>query len=177
MMSDVAYIGLGSNIENPQTQINTALVNIQSHEQISIQLCSHLYASAPMGPQNQPDYVNAVVKITTGLTPIELLDVLQEIEQQHGRKRLGERWGPRSLDLDIILFNNLNMDNDRLTLPHYGMAQREFVMVPLFEIEPDMIMQNGKTIASWVADCSFAHLRRLPGKIDLTSLIISTHKL
>lgn len=174
MMSDIAYIGLGSNIENPHAQIHTALVNIQSHEQISIQLSSHLYASAPMGPQNQPDYINAVIKITTGLTPIELLDILQDIEQRHGRQRVGERWGPRTLDLDIILFNNLSMDNDRLTLPHYGMAQREFVLVPLFEIEPDMIMQNGKTLASWVAQCSFLGLRRLPGKIDLTSLTLST---
>ena len=173
MMSDVAYIGLGSNMDDPRTQISTALVNIHSHEQISIQQCSHLYASAPMGPQNQPDYINAVIKITTGLTPIELLDVLQNIEQQHGRKRSSEQWGPRTLDLDIILFNNLKMDNDRLTIPHYGLAQREFVLVPLFEIEPDMIMQDGKTIASWVANCSFEGLRRLPKKIDVTSLTIT----
>lgn len=174
MMSDVAYIGLGSNIEDPRTQISTALVKIHSHEQISIQHCSHLYTSAPMGPQNQPDYINAVIKITTALTPIELLDVLQDIEQQHGRKRIGERWGPRTLDLDIILFNNLKMDNDRLTIPHNGLAQREFVLVPLFEIEPDMIMHNGKTIASWVAQCSFERLRRLPDKIDVSTLTISS---
>lgn len=172
MMSDIAYIGLGSNIEQPETQLHKALLNIQAHEQISIQLCSHSYASAPMGPKNQPDYVNAVCKITTSLTPIELLDALQHIENQHGRKRSGERWGPRTLDLDILLFNNLTMDNDRLTLPHYGMAQREFVMVPLFEIEPDMIMNDGKTISSWVAQCSFASLRRLPGAIDLASLTL-----
>ena len=172
MMSDIAYIGLGSNIDVPETQINTALVNIQAHEQISIQQCSHLYASAPMGPKNQPDYINAVCKITTSLTPIELLDVLQNIEHEHERKRVGERWGPRTLDLDILLFNNLTMDNDRLTLPHYGMAQREFVMVPLFEIEPDMIMNNGKSIASWVSQCSFASFKRLPGMVDLASLTL-----
>lgn len=170
MMSDVAYIGLGSNIDEPQAQIRAALGHIQAHEQISIQQCSHLYASAPMGPKNQPDYINAVIKITTSLTPIELLDVLQKIEKDHGRNRSGERWGPRTLDLDILLFNNLSMDNDRLTLPHYGMADREFVMVPLFEIEPDMVMQDGKTIAFWVAQCSFENLKRLPGVIDLASL-------
>lgn len=170
MMSDVAYIGLGSNIDTPQEQIHTALVNLQAHEQISIQQCSHLYASTPMGPKNQPDYVNAVCKITTSLTPIELLDALQSVEHEHGRKREGERWGPRTLDLDILLFNNLTMDNDRLTLPHYGMAQREFVMVPLFEIEPDMIMNDGKSISSWVSQCSFASLKRLPGVVDLVSL-------
>jgi len=172
MMSDISYIGLGSNIDEPRVQISTALVNIQAHEQISVQLCSHLYASAPMGPKNQPDYINAVCKVTTSLTPIELLDVLQSIEHDHGRKRVGERWGPRTLDLDILLFNNLSMDNDRLTLPHYGMAQREFVMVPLFEIEPDMMMSNGKSIASWVSQCSFERLKRLPGAVDLASLTL-----
>ena len=172
MMSDIAYIGFGSNIEEPQTQIKKALVAIHAHEQISVQLCSHLYASAPMGPQNQPDYINAVCKITTSLTPIELLDLLQSIEHQHGRNRDGKKWGPRTLDLDILLYNNLTMDNDRLTLPHYGMAQREFVMVPLFEIEPDMVMNNGKSIAYWVSQCSFASLKRLPGAVDLASLTL-----
>lgn len=172
MMSDIAYIGLGSNIEQPEAQLHKALLSIQAHEQISIQLCSHLYASAPMGPKNQPDYVNAVCKITTSLTPIELLNALQDIENQQGRKRIGEKWGPRTLDLDILLFNNLTMDNDRLTLPHYGMAQREFVLVPLFQIEPDMIMNDGKAISSWLAQCSLASLRRLPGTIDLASLTL-----
>ena len=125
-----------------------------------------------MGPKDQPDYINAVIKVTTGLTPIELLDKLQEIERKQGRIRGNERWGPRSIDLDIILFNNLAMDNDRLTLPHYGMAEREFVMIPLFEIEPDMIMQDGRTIASWVAKCSLTSLRRLPDTIDLVSLTL-----
>lgn len=171
-MSDIAYIGLGSNIKDPETQITSALAHIHQHPQISIQQCSHLYASAPMGPQDQPDYINAVCKITTGLTPIELLDFLQSIENAHGRERIGEKWGPRTLDLDILLFNNLAMDNARLTLPHYGMAQREFVLVPLFEIVPDLMMQDGKSIASWVADCSLEGLRRLNISIDLAALTI-----
>lgn len=171
MMSDIAYIGMGSNMSNPQTQIKTALGHIQAHEQISVQTCSHLYISAPMGPQNQADYINAVCEVTTSLQPLELLDVLQAIEQQHGRQRIGEKWGPRTLDLDILLFNNLSMNNDRLTLPHYGMAQREFVLVPLFEIAPEMIMQDGKSLASWVCECSLRRLKRMPTSItnlDLT---------
>jgi len=168
MMSDVAYIGLGSNIENPQQQLQTALSNIHHHPQICVQQCAHLYSSTPMGPQDQPDYVNSVCKVTTSLSPIALLDVLQNIEQIHGRERNGEKWGPRTLDLDILLFNNVSMKNERLTLPHYGMSEREFVLVPLFEISPDMIMQDGKSLAAWVANCSLNGLKRLPVEIDYT---------
>lgn len=169
MMSDIAYIGLGSNMENPQKQLLTALCNIHGHPQISIQQCSHFYASAPMGPQDQPDYVNSVCKITTSLSPIELLDLLQSIEQSHGRERKGQHWGPRTLDLDILLFNNVSMRNERLILPHYGMAEREFVLVPMFEISPDMIMQDGKSLAAWVANCSLTGLKRLSIEIDYTT--------
>ena len=171
MMSDVAFIGLGSNLNEPKKQIEDALCDMHKHGQISVQTCSHLYNSAPMGPQNQDNYINAVCQINTSLTPIELLDVLQNIEQLHGRKRTGERWGPRTLDLDILLFNNLSMDNDRLTLPHYGMAQREFVLVPLFEIAPDLIMQDGKNIAAWVNECSLDGLRRLPHRPNTNDFI------
>ena len=170
MMTDIAYIGLGSNLQEPERQLQKALSTIHNDAQISIQQCSHFYRSSPLGSKDQPDYVNAVCKITTALSPIELLDYLQNIEQEHGRLRKGEKWGPRTLDLDILLFNNLSMSNDRLTLPHYGMAQREFVLVPLFEISPDMIMQDGKGLASWVAKCSLNGLHRLPTIIDYSSI-------
>ncbi|MGB3724585.1 MAG: 2-amino-4-hydroxy-6-hydroxymethyldihydropteridine diphosphokinase [Glaciecola sp.] len=170
MMTDVVYVGLGSNLATPEKQVLEALARIHSHDQISIQQCSHLYASSPMGPSNQPDYVNAVCKLTTSLQPIELLDVLQDIEQQHGRERKGEQWGPRTLDLDMLLFNNLSMSNERLTLPHYGMSQREFVLVPLFEISPDLIMHDGKSLAAWVSQCSLNGLRRLTTPINYASI-------
>lgn len=170
MMSDVAYIGLGSNLAKPQEQLLMALSHIHNHPQISIQQCSHLYSSSPMGPKDQPDYVNAVCKITTSLDPIDLLDVLQDIEQTHGRERNGDKWGPRTLDLDILLFNNLSMSNERLTLPHYGMAEREFVLVPLFEIAPDLMMQDGKSLALWVTKCSLSGLKRLTTEITYASI-------
>ena len=173
MMSDIAYIGLGSNIEKPIEQLLSASRSLHEHEQISLQQSSHLYSSAPMGPKNQPDFVNSVCKITTSLTPIELLDVLQKIENEHGRERKDEKWGPRTLDLDILLFNNLSMDNVRLTLPHYGMHEREFVLVPLFEISPDMIMQDGRSLAAWVAKCDLSGLKRLPHKVDASTLNLS----
>ncbi len=165
MMSDVVYVGLGSNMDNPQEQLQEAVKHIHNHEQVSVQTCSFLYESSPMGPQNQSNFINAVCQLNTSLTPIELLDFLQSVEQLHGRTRVGERWGPRTLDLDILLFNNLRMDNDRLTLPHYGMADREFVLVPLFEIAPDLIMQDGRRISVWVKECTLDGLKRLPIKL------------
>jgi 2-amino-4-hydroxy-6-hydroxymethyldihydropteridine diphosphokinase len=170
MMSDKAYIGLGSNLAAPAQQLKSALQALHQHEQISLQSCSHLYQSAPMGPKDQPDYVNAVCCLTTSLAPLALLDVLQGIEQDHGRERKGEKWGPRTLDLDMLTFNDLRLNSERLTLPHYGMAHREFVLVPLFEIAPDLVMQDGKSLASWVSKCSLNGLKRIPDKIDFSSI-------
>ncbi|WP_395340180.1 2-amino-4-hydroxy-6-hydroxymethyldihydropteridine diphosphokinase [Ningiella sp. W23] len=172
MMSDVAFIGLGSNLAKPVEQLENALRALHKHEQVSVQQCSHFYQSAPMGPQNQNDFINAVCKITTSLTPIELLDVLQSIELEQGRLREGERWGPRTLDLDILLFNDLTVQSERLVLPHYGMSEREFVLVPLFEIAPDMIMQDGKRLSIWVSKCSLAGLKRLGEKFEPESLTL-----
>lgn len=166
MMTSVSYIGLGSNLNEPSSQLSSALKVIHEHPNMSIQTCSHFYASAPMGPSDQPRYVNAVAKVSTSLTPIELLDALQFIEQQHGRERKGEQWGPRTLDLDILLFDNLTMTNERLTLPHYGMEEREFVLVPLFEISPDLMMQDGRTLASWVYNCDLNGLQRMSNDVE-----------
>jgi 2-amino-4-hydroxy-6-hydroxymethyldihydropteridine diphosphokinase len=96
-----------------------------------------------MGPQNQPDYINAVVAIKTELTPIELLDCTQKIELEQGRVRKDERWGPRTLDLDIVLYGNEVIDSERLTVPHYGMKEREFVLYPLAEIAPSLQLPDG----------------------------------
>jgi 2-amino-4-hydroxy-6-hydroxymethyldihydropteridine diphosphokinase len=161
MLSDIAYIGLGSNLGNPVEQLEEALKAIQEHSQMHLLASSHFYASSPMGPQNQPDYVNAVCKIKTSLQPQELLSTLQDIENQQGRERVGERWGPRTLDLDILLYNDLELNTTKLTVPHYGMKDREFVLVPLFEISPDLIMQDGRSLATWVAKCNLDGLYRI----------------
>ncbi|GLR72358.1 2-amino-4-hydroxy-6-hydroxymethyldihydropteridine diphosphokinase [Agaribacter marinus] len=171
MLTDIAYIGMGSNLEEPSKQLLDALANIHKLPQICVQTCSHLYQSLPMGSDGQPDYINAVCKITTSFSPIELLDALQSIENMHGRVRNSDRWGPRTLDLDILLFNRLNIDEPRLKVPHYGMQDREFVLVPLFEIEPDLIMHDGKNISSWVSKCQLDGLRRIDMDIDVSNLI------
>ena len=143
----IAYIGLGSNLENPAQQIQDAVYAIGQVEQSSITALSSLYYSRPMGPQDQPDYMNAVLAIDTQLEPLALLDALQAIEQEAGRVRKGDRWGPRILDLDILLFDLQVIDCERLTVPHYGMKQREFVLLPLAEIAPELNLPSGEHIA------------------------------
>ncbi|MCB1756273.1 MAG: 2-amino-4-hydroxy-6-hydroxymethyldihydropteridine diphosphokinase, partial [Gammaproteobacteria bacterium] len=99
-----------------------------------------LYRSSPMGPADQPDFINAVVKAVTGFSALDLLDRLQAIEQQMGRVRDGQRWGPRVIDLDLLLFGSETIATPRLTVPHYGLAERAFVLVPLAEINPGLMI-------------------------------------
>ncbi|MCU7554548.1 2-amino-4-hydroxy-6-hydroxymethyldihydropteridine diphosphokinase [Alteromonas sp. ASW11-19] len=160
MTKEHAYIGLGSNQGESQSLVQDALNAIGALDDTRLLQTSSLYTSSPMGPQDQPDYLNAVCLIETALSPHALLKALQKIEQQHGRVRKAERWGPRTLDLDILLYGAHTVDSADLTIPHYGMAEREFVMVPLFEIAPTMVMPDGKPIAQWVANCSLDGLRR-----------------
>lgn len=142
----VAYIALGSNLNTPAEQLNTAVKAIAALPYTSVEKVSSYYGSKPMGPQDQPDYVNAVLQIQTELSPPALLDELQRIENEQGRVRL-RRWGERTLDLDILLYDNLKMQSERLTIPHYDMQNREFVIVPLAEIAPERILPDGKTVA------------------------------
>ena len=141
-MSVTAYVALGSNLENPGMQLQRAVDEIASVPEIELSSCSQLYLSDPVGPEGQPDYCNAVVKLETTLEPIELLDAMQAIEQNHGRVR-SVRWGPRTLDLDILLYGHQVIESERLTIPHYQMHVRNFVLCPLADISPELIMPNG----------------------------------
>lgn len=139
-MSVTAYIGLGSNLDNPVEQINSSLAAMGAHPGIRIQRVSSFYRNPPMGPQDQPDYINGVAEISVDLSAEELLDVLIEIENDHGRVRKGDRWGPRVLDLDILLFGEEYIETGRLIVPHPGIAKRSFVLQPLAEIAPDLVI-------------------------------------
>ncbi|MES9880057.1 MAG: 2-amino-4-hydroxy-6-hydroxymethyldihydropteridine diphosphokinase [Sedimenticola sp.] len=132
-----AYIGLGSNLDNPEIQINTALDELDAIPSSHSVTHSSLYSSRPMGPAEQPDYINAVAALETYLEPFPLLRALQAIEQVHKRKR-GERWGPRTLDLDLLLYGELILDETDLKIPHPGIAMRAFVIYPLLEIAPSL---------------------------------------
>lgn len=142
----IAYIGLGSNLSNPRVQVSHAakeIANISSSHVIAL---SALYLSKPMGPQDQSDYINAVIALETSLSALQLLDSLQAIENAAGRVRKDNRWGARILDCDILLFGNESIENDRLTVPHYGMKVREFVLLPLAEIAPNLHLPDGTSI-------------------------------
>lgn len=152
-MRETAYIGLGSNLDTPAQQLEQAIRAIAALPDTRVDAVSSFYCSKPMGPQDQPDFVNAVAKISTGLTPISLLDGLQAIELQQGRVRKKEQWGPRTLDLDILLFGRHQINSERLTVPHYGIKTREFVLVPLAEIEPTLTMPDGDKIDTMLHSC------------------------
>ncbi|WP_018984789.1 2-amino-4-hydroxy-6-hydroxymethyldihydropteridine diphosphokinase [Salinimonas chungwhensis] len=156
-----SYIGLGSNQGDSSALLDSALKAIDALDDTRVLKASSLYASSPMGPKDQPDFVNAVVLIETSLAPLSLLHALQNIESSHGRMRSGERWGPRTLDLDILMYGDQVLQSEELTVPHYGMGDREFVLVPLFEIAPNMVMPDGQPLAAWVAKCNLDGLRRL----------------
>ncbi|KXI29706.1 2-amino-4-hydroxy-6-hydroxymethyldihydropteridine diphosphokinase [Paraglaciecola hydrolytica] len=155
------YLGLGSNLDKPVHQIQAALEALDNLAETAIKCCSSLYASQPMGPQDQPDYVNAVVLIHTQLAPLFLLKALQEIELEHGRVRKSERWGPRTLDIDILLYGEQQIDSSELVVPHYGMKQREFVLFPLFEISPQLCLPDGELLAELIKKCPINGLKIL----------------
>ncbi len=141
-----AYIGLGSNLANPKQQIHHAIDAIENIPDSEISTVSQLYFSRPMGPQDQPDYMNAVLALDTELSPIDLLDALQAIENNAGRIRKDNRWGPRVLDLDILLYGDQHINTERLTIPHYGLKVREFVLIPMAEIAPQLTLPDGSSV-------------------------------
>lgn len=149
-----AYIGLGSNLDDPAGQLSSARSAIAAIPGVAELTMSSLYRSAPMGPAGQPDYVNAVMAVTTTLTAPDLLLELQRIESAQGRVRTGERWGPRTLDLDLLLYGQEQIDSDVLTVPHAGIAGREFVLYPLAEIAPGDLPVPGKgTLSDLLKAC------------------------
>jgi 2-amino-4-hydroxy-6-hydroxymethyldihydropteridine diphosphokinase len=157
----IVYIGLGSNLATPVAQIKSARTAIAAQAGVQERGFSSLYRSAPMGPQDQPDYINAVMAIATDLSPMALLRCLQSIENNHGRVRTGEQWGARTLDLDILIYGDQKIDLPELTVPHKGLVNRSFVLYPLFEIAPQLVVPGKGPIADLVAACPLAGLERL----------------
>jgi 2-amino-4-hydroxy-6-hydroxymethyldihydropteridine diphosphokinase len=157
----IAYIGLGSNLAEPVVQIKSARIAIAAIPGVKELTFSGLYHSLPMGPKDQPDYVNAVMAIATGLLPMDLLRSLQAIENDQGRIRKGERWGARTLDLDILIYGDLIIDQPDLTVPHPGLAERSFVLYPLFEIAPLLLVPGKGAIADLISQCPLSGLKRL----------------
>ncbi|MDN6180605.1 MAG: 2-amino-4-hydroxy-6-hydroxymethyldihydropteridine diphosphokinase [Halomonas subglaciescola] len=147
--ASLAYIGLGSNLDQPRKQVATALSELDALPLSRVSVASRLYASRPVGPQDQPDFVNAVVALETYLSPLALLDQLQALEQRHRRRR-ERHWGPRTLDLDVLLFNTTLVAHPRLQVPHPHMHTRAFVLRPLCEIAPHLRLR-GQPLEQWLA--------------------------
>ena len=133
----LAFVGLGSNLDGPEQQLRLALRELGDLPDTQLIGHSPLYGSTPQGPPGQPDYVNAVAMLRTGLDPHGLLDRLQDIERRHDRIRK-ERWGPRTLDLDLLLYADRQIDSRRLQVPHPRLHRRPFVLVPLHDLAPDL---------------------------------------
>lgn len=156
-----AYIGLGSNLDNPIDHVLSAVREISALLAIEHIALSPLYRSHPVGPQDQPDYVNAVMRIKTCLPPIDLLRQCQTIENNHGRERV-IRWGARTLDLDILLYDDSRIDLPDMTVPHPQLANRAFVLYPLADIAPpDLSIPGNGKLASLLAACPAEGLHKI----------------
>ena len=153
-------VGLGSNLAEPEQQVAKAFIELSQIAQTRLVAQSPLYRSRAVGPK-QPDYINACAVIETHLSALALLDALQAIEQAHGRVRL-EHWGPRTLDLDLLLYGDSTISHSRLTVPHAHLHERNFVIVPLYDIWPDVQLPSGASIASLKASCTMDGLSPLP---------------
>ena len=139
------YLGLGSNLANelgsPIEHLQQALLSLEQHQDIRELRVSSYYASAPMGPQDQPDFINAVVEIKTTLAPLALLALCQQLEKQAQRERV-RRWGERSLDVDILHYGQQQIDEPALIVPHAGLHERNFMLVPLRELAPELMIKG-----------------------------------
>jgi 2-amino-4-hydroxy-6-hydroxymethyldihydropteridine diphosphokinase len=164
---NLCYIALGSNQQQPASQLRRAIAALQGTPGCRPGAISPCYRSAAVGPGEQPDYLNAVLELYTQLSPEALLDTLQTIENTQGRVRT-ERWGPRTLDLDILLYGDLIISTARLEIPHPRMAERNFVLYPLLDIAgPNLMLPDGRELGTLVSACPVGELIRT--EVDLAS--------
>ena len=156
----LTFIALGANLgDDPVSQLEEAIRRLHSVPGISSVIRAPIYRSKPIGPPGQPDYANTVVSVETDLPPIDLLDALQSIEAAMGRTR-GARWGPRLIDLDLLLYGSDAIDHPRLSVPHPEMIRRRFVLQPLADLSPDLVIPGtGASVGE--------HLARLSDPDDL----------
>lgn len=158
------FIALGANLNQPLAQIKAAQAALTKLAHPNQIVHSPLYQSQPMGPADQPCFINGVSMFDTELSPLALLDALQAIEQQQGRVRKVERWGPRTLDLDMLLYGDSIYEDERLTLPHYDMKQRAFVLYPLADLAPDLVLPCGTPLAQLLLSCQANDITQLPSQ-------------
>lgn len=162
----VCYVGLGANVEDPEAHITRALKAFQQSPQWTLLTVSSLYRSQPLGPQDQPDFYNAVAALDTELAPLAALDWLLAQEQQQGRVRL-RHWGERCLDLDLLLYDDQVIEHERLSVPHRELCKRSFVVMPLLEIAPDLMLPDGRFLRDISPEFDGQLQRLSPPVIDI----------
>jgi 2-amino-4-hydroxy-6-hydroxymethyldihydropteridine diphosphokinase len=148
----LAYIGIGSNLDDPRRQVESAITLLNELPGCHVLRQSSMYVSAPFGGVEQADFVNAVVELETAVPPAILLSCVKELERSRGRNPAAQRWGPRILDLDILLFGDQLVDSADLQIPHPGIAERNFVLLPLREIAPDLVIPGLGPVAGIAVD-------------------------
>lgn len=165
-----AYVGLGSNMDAPERNVRAAMDALAALPATCLERCSSLYRSAPVGYQAQPDFVNAVCRIMTRLPPDELMRRLLDIERAHGGARAGPVGGPRTLDLDLLLYGDWTSSAPELVVPHPRLHERRFVLRPLLEIAPDLVIPGRGWAADLLAGCRDQRVERLedaPGRTGI----------
>lgn len=160
-----AYIGLGSNLDDPQAQLRSALQALTEIPATQLAAHSSLYRSTPLGGLDQPDYLNAVAALDTQLSAQALLAELQAIEHRQGRVRSAQRWQARTLDLDLLLYGDLQLQDAALTVPHPGLSERAFVLYPLQELAPELVIPGLGELSSLIARCPRADLQCLDSTV------------
>ena len=163
-MNVIATIGLGANLNDPAAQVEYALTELNRLPGTRLIAHSSLYASAPVGYVDQPDFINAVAQVETNLAPRALLAALLDIENRYGRER-SFRNAPRTLDLDLLLYGHAHFHEAALSLPHPRMTERAFVLMPLLEIAPDTMIPGRGAAADWLAGCSDQAVSILPPSV------------
>ena len=161
----LAYIGLGSNLNDPVTQIARALDSLSRLPASQHLRCAPWYRSQAIGPAGQPDYINTVVSLETSLQPHDFLQQLQAIEHQQGRQR-GVRWGARTLDLDLLLYDNICLHTEELHLPHPEMTHRHFVLQPLWDLAPTLTLPDGSAVTDHLKHCDSHELIRIEAALQ-----------
>ena len=152
-MTTSCFIAMGSNLDQQLTQVQQATAELAAHTDIELVTVSPWYQSTAIGPGEQDDYINGVAEINTTLAPLTLLAALQTIENLHHRQRL-QRWGPRTLDLDLLLYGNQLINHPQLVVPHPYMLERNFVIYPLFDIAADLTLPDGSTLLKQQQRCA-----------------------
>ncbi|WP_304986019.1 2-amino-4-hydroxy-6-hydroxymethyldihydropteridine diphosphokinase [Coxiella-like endosymbiont] len=157
----IVYIGIGSNLNSPIQQVRTAIANLAMLPETTILNQSSFYQSRPIGPPDQPDYINAAVALKTRLSPEALLKALQVLEENQGRQRSAIRWEARVIDLDILLYGNEVIQTETLSIPHLQLKVREFVLYPLAEIAESLVLPTGESVLDLKEQCPPKEIKRL----------------